>query len=100
MDPPSLAIGGTVVIEPFRPDSAPNVFIGCFIKRRFILRTGNTEVNDPHVARAVRNVKPIDPWSYHIRVCPSIWVEGQRAHFCREDLGYVERPTLGIPHVR
>src|SRR5450759_2838632 len=91
------AVNDRARLHALGPNDPPNVFERRLVERRLGFRHVDPEVDDPHVARATRQVKSVDPGAHDIGVRATIRVRGRkkRPGWRRID---VERTALRVAH--
>src|SRR3954471_21095255 len=64
------------------------------IVRRSCQGHTDTEINNPHVPRAPRDVDGIDPWLDHIAIGPPVRIDRGAQHLLRLRFSQIERASF------
>ena len=96
--PPVTPIDLPVVLNSLRLHMEQDMLKWCFVQCGFRFGHRPTEINDPLVGRAARDIHRVAPRLQHIAVRPTIWVEREAQPLPGQVAGNVEGTALGVAH--
>jgi hypothetical protein len=99
VNPPRLGIGCASVLRSLRLNPLGDKPEWRFIRGGLLHGHLAAEVDDPHAAVALRDVRPIDPRRSHHAVGLPVGI-GLRENLAGLRAGDIERPALGVAHER
>lgn len=98
MPQPSLPIGITAIFLALRQNMLLDVLKRLLVKGRIPLGHLRSEIDDPHIAGAARDVHAIAPWTKHVGIRPAVRIERQLQPCARQISRNIEGASLRISH--